>query len=95
MLRTKERGMRSFLLRLAEGRRPFHGISMGEATAPSHSTLLMALSKIGGLVEGNTEGAGIPRRYVAEKTRPGGLEQKKRPYAPPTAPSLITIADKV
>jgi hypothetical protein len=33
---------------------------MGEAAAPSHSALFMALSKIEGLVEGNAEGASLP-----------------------------------
>jgi hypothetical protein len=39
----------------------FHDLSMGETAAPSHSTLLMALSKVEGLVEGNAEGAELPR----------------------------------
>jgi hypothetical protein len=70
--------MKSFLERLAArdelgrvgGRRSFRGLGMGETAAPSHSTLLMALSKIEGLVEGNAEGASIPCKQVAEKTSP-------------------------
>jgi hypothetical protein len=50
---------------------------MGETAALSHSTLLMALSKIEGPVEGNAEGARLPRKQVAEKTSPGASEWKK------------------
>jgi len=50
----------------------FRGLGMGETAALSHSTLLMALSKIEGPVEGNAEPrfkeAG--RKQVAEKTSP-------------------------
>jgi hypothetical protein len=52
------------------GRRSFRDLGMGETAALSHSTLLMALSKIEGPVEGNAEGASIPCRQVAEKTSP-------------------------
>ena len=69
--------MKPFLERLAGGRRCFRGLGMGETAALSHSTLLMALSKIEGPVEGNAEGARIPRKQVAEKTSPGALERKK------------------
>jgi hypothetical protein len=52
---------------------------MGETAALSHSTLLMALSKIEGPVEGNAEPrfSEARRKQVAEKTSPGALEQKK------------------
>ena len=69
--------MKPFLERLAGGRRCFRGLGMGETAALSHSTLLMALSKIEGPGEGNAEGARIPRKQVAEKTSPGALERKK------------------
>jgi hypothetical protein len=52
------------------GRRSFRGLGMGETAALSHSTLLMALSKIEGPIEGNAEGARIPRKQVVEKTNP-------------------------
>ena len=52
------------------GRCSFRGLGMGETAALSHSTLLMALSTIEGPVEGNAEGARIPRKQVAEKTSP-------------------------
>jgi len=52
--------MKSFLKRLAGGRRSFRDLCMGETAAPSHSTLLMALSKIEGFVEENAEGANLP-----------------------------------
>jgi hypothetical protein len=71
--------MKSFLERLAEGRCSFRGLGMGETAALSHSTLLMALSKIEGLVEGNAEPrfSEAGRKQVVEKTSPGGLERKK------------------
>ena len=67
--------MKSFLERLAGGRRSFRGVGMGETAALSHSTLLMALceqskGKIEGPVEGDAEGARIPRTQVVEKTSP-------------------------
>jgi hypothetical protein len=70
--------MKSFLERLAArdelgrvgGRSSFRDLGMGETAALSHSTLLMALSKIEGPVEGNAEGASIPCKQVAEKTSP-------------------------
>jgi hypothetical protein len=78
MLLTGE-AMKSFLERLAGGRRSFRDLGMGETAALSHSTLLMALSKIEGPVEGNAEPrfkeAG--RKQAAEKTSPGALERKK------------------
>jgi hypothetical protein len=45
---------------------------MGETAAPSHSTLLMALNKIEGLVEENAEPRFFEagRKQVAEKTSP-------------------------
>jgi len=48
----------------------FRDLGMGETAALSHSTLLMALSKIEGPVEGNAEGARLPHKQVAEKTSP-------------------------
>ena len=42
------------------GRGPFHGVSMEETAALSHSTLFIALSKIEGPAEGNAEGARLP-----------------------------------
>jgi len=64
--------MESFLERLAGGRRSFRGLGMGETAAPSHSTLLMALSKIEGLGEGNAEPRFFEagREQAAEKTSP-------------------------
>jgi hypothetical protein len=53
----------------------------------------MALSEIEGLVEENAEGAKIPCRYVVEITRPGALEQKKRPHEPPAHFSVMSNAD--
>ena len=49
-----------------------HHFSMGETQALSHSTLLMALSKIEGPVEGNAEPrfSKAGRKQVAEKTSP-------------------------
>jgi hypothetical protein len=79
--------MKPFLERLAArdelgrvgGRSSFRDLGMGETAALSHSTLLMALSKIEGLVEGNAEPrffeAGL--KQVAEKTSPGALEREK------------------
>jgi hypothetical protein len=40
----------------------FRDLFLGETAALSHSTLLMALSKVEGLVEGNAEGAKLPWR---------------------------------
>jgi len=62
--------MKPFLERLAGGRRSFRGLGMGETAALSHLALLMPLSKIEGPVEGNAEGAKLPRKQVAEKTSP-------------------------
>jgi hypothetical protein len=42
------------------GRCSFRDLGMEETAALSHSTLLMALSKIEGPVEGNAEGAKYP-----------------------------------
>jgi hypothetical protein len=79
--------MKSFLERLAArdelgrvgGRCSFRDLGMGETAALSHSTLLMALSKIEGPVEGNAEPrfSVAGRKQVAEKTSPGALERKK------------------
>jgi hypothetical protein len=73
-----QHAMKFFLQRLAARdelgrvgrRRSFRSLGMGETAALSHSTLLMALSKIEGPVEGNAEGARIPHKQVAEKTSP-------------------------
>jgi hypothetical protein len=76
-IRLTGKTMKSFLERLAGGRCSFRDLGMGETAALSHSTLLMALSKIEGPVEGNAEGVSIPHKQVAEKTSPGALERKK------------------
>ena len=52
--------MKPFLERLAGGCRSFRDLGMGETAALSHSTLLMALSKIEGLVGEHAEGVRIP-----------------------------------
>jgi hypothetical protein len=64
--------MKPFLERLAGGRCCFRGLGMGETAALSHSTLLMALSKIEGPVEGNAEPRFFEagREQAAEKTSP-------------------------
>jgi hypothetical protein len=66
------KAMKSFLERLAGGRCSFRDLGMGETAALSHSTLLMALSKIEGPVEGNAEPRFFEagREQVAEKTSP-------------------------
>jgi hypothetical protein len=71
------KAMKPFLERLAGGRCSFRDLGMGETAALSHSTLLMALSKIEGPVEGNAEGARLSRKQAAEKTSPGALERKE------------------
>ena len=50
----------------------FRDLSLGETAALSHSTLLMALRKIEGPVEGNAESRfrEAERRVVTEKTGP-------------------------
>ncbi|UCE33486.1 MAG: hypothetical protein JSV40_09695 [Deltaproteobacteria bacterium] len=48
--------MKSFLERLAGGRSSFRGLGMGETAALS--------------LEGNAEGARLPRKQAAEKTSP-------------------------
>jgi hypothetical protein len=60
------------------GRCPFHGVSMGETAALSHSTLLMALSKIEGPVEGNAGGGKTPPLIRCRKDKAGslGIEEK-------------------
>jgi hypothetical protein len=58
------RGLREVAFSKVTGERApsFRDLSLGETAALSHSTSLMALSKIEGLVEGNAEGAELPRR---------------------------------
>ena len=46
-----------------------------------------------GLVEGNAEGAKLPRRYVAEKTSPRALELNKNP--PPFFGTQIIMSYKM
>jgi len=48
--------MKSFLKRLAGGRRSFRDLGMGETAAPPKAE--------------NAEGARLPRKQVAEKTSP-------------------------
>ena len=69
--------MKLFLERLAGGRRSFRGLGMGETAALSHSTLLMALSKIEGPGEGNAEGARIPvNKSLKKRAREPWNERK-------------------
>jgi hypothetical protein len=82
-----------FSRRISGGSRssePF-GLELGAERLMAES--LMALSKIEGLVEENAEGAEIPCRYVVEITRPGALEQNKRPHDPPAHFSVMSNAD--
>jgi hypothetical protein len=53
----------------------------------------MALSEIKGLVEENAESRLAGCRYVIEITRPGALEQRKRPHEPPAHFSVMSNAD--
>jgi hypothetical protein len=63
-----------------EGLRPFHDVSVGEATLRLRRKCGAPLMLAG-------------RRYVVEKTRPGALERQIRPHDPPRAFSVMHNAN--
>ena len=61
-----------------DGHEVFSAVTGGRA--PLFSRLGYGGNRSPEPVEGNAEGAKIPRKQVAEKTSPGALEQRKRPH---------------
>ncbi len=86
-------GRASNSLHCSEGHEVFYVVTGGRPS--SFSRRISGGNRSSELVEENAEGVRIPRGYVVEKTRPGALEQKKRPHDIPTAFSVASNANSM